>query len=42
MRIGIDAGGTFTDFVIQHDDGRLTIETHFDRSRAGAVGGTRG
>ncbi|MCA2965227.1 MAG: hydantoinase/oxoprolinase family protein [Acidobacteriaceae bacterium] len=23
MRIGIDAGGTFTDFVIQHDDGRL-------------------
>ncbi|MBI2680196.1 MAG: hydantoinase/oxoprolinase family protein [Candidatus Solibacter usitatus] len=23
MRIGIDAGGTFTDFVILHDDGRL-------------------
>lgn len=23
MRIGIDAGGTFTDFVVQHDDGRL-------------------
>ena len=23
MRIGIDAGGTFTDFIIQHDTGRL-------------------
>ncbi len=23
LRIGIDAGGTFTDFVILHDDGRL-------------------
>jgi len=23
MRIGIDAGGTFTDFVVHHDDGRL-------------------
>ena len=23
MRIGIDAGGTFTDFVVQHDSGRL-------------------
>src|SRR6478672_6612421 len=23
MRIGVDTGGTFTDFVIQHDDGRL-------------------
>ncbi|MGH9657573.1 MAG: hydantoinase/oxoprolinase family protein, partial [Bryobacteraceae bacterium] len=23
MRIGVDAGGTFTDFVIWHDDGRL-------------------
>lgn len=23
MRIGIDAGGTFTDFVLLHDDGRL-------------------
>src|SRR5215467_2798760 len=23
MRIGIDAGGTFTDFVVLHDDGRL-------------------
>src|SRR5215831_16744315 len=23
MRIGIDAGGTFTDFVILHDDGTL-------------------
>src|ERR1700680_5148260 len=24
MRIGVDAGGTFTDFVVLHDDGRLT------------------
>lgn len=23
MRIGIDAGGTFTDFVVQHDSGRM-------------------
>src|SRR3979490_1472676 len=23
MRIGVDAGGTFTDFVVQHDDGHL-------------------
>jgi N-methylhydantoinase A/oxoprolinase/acetone carboxylase beta subunit len=23
MRIGIDAGGTFTDFIVHHDDGRL-------------------
>jgi N-methylhydantoinase A len=23
MRIGIDAGGTFTDFIVLHDDGRL-------------------
>ena len=23
MRIGVDAGGTFTDFVVVHDDGRL-------------------
>ena len=23
MRIGVDAGGTFTDFVVLHDDGRL-------------------
>ena len=23
MRVGVDAGGTFTDFVILHDDGRL-------------------
>ena len=23
MRIGVDAGGTFTDFVVQHDDGTL-------------------
>ena len=23
MRIGVDSGGTFTDFVILHDDGRL-------------------
>jgi N-methylhydantoinase A len=25
VRIGIDAGGTFTDFVILHDDGRLEV-----------------
>lgn len=25
MRIGVDAGGTFTDFVILHDDGRLEV-----------------
>ena len=23
VRIGVDAGGTFTDFAILHDDGRL-------------------
>jgi N-methylhydantoinase A/oxoprolinase/acetone carboxylase beta subunit len=23
MRVGVDAGGTFTDFVVLHDDGRL-------------------
>lgn len=31
MRIGVDAGGTFTDFVVLHDDGRL--ETFKLRSR---------
>lgn len=25
MRIGIDAGGTFTDFVVLHDDGRIEV-----------------
>ena len=25
MRIGIDAGGTFTDFVVAHNDGRIEI-----------------
>lgn len=25
MRIGIDTGGTFTDFVVLHDDGRLEV-----------------
>ena len=25
MRIGVDAGGTFTDFVVLHDDGRLEL-----------------
>ncbi len=25
MRIGVDAGGTFTDFVVLHDDGRIQI-----------------
>src|SRR5579871_531810 len=23
MKIGIDAGGTFTDFIVQHDNGKL-------------------
>lgn len=32
MRIGIDTGGTFTDFVVAHDDGR--IETFKLRSNA--------
>ena len=31
MRIGVDAGGTFTDFVVLHDDGRL-LETFKLRS----------
>ncbi len=30
MRIGIDAGGTFTDFIVVHDDG--AIETFKLRS----------
>src|SRR4051794_3954046 len=34
MRIGIDAGGTFTDFVMAHDDGR--IETFKIRSNPAA------
>lgn len=34
MRIGIDAGGTFTDFVIAHDDGR--VETFKLRSNPAA------
>ncbi len=25
MRIGVDAGGTFTDFIVLHDDGRMEI-----------------
>ena len=25
MRIGIDAGGTFTDFVLLHEDGRVEV-----------------
>ncbi|MBI1789583.1 MAG: hydantoinase/oxoprolinase family protein, partial [Acidobacteria bacterium] len=33
MRIGIDTGGTFTDFVVLHDDGRL--ESFKLRSRPG-------
>src|SRR5687767_10849527 len=33
MRIGIDTGGTFTDFVIVHNDGRL--ETFKLRSKPG-------
>jgi N-methylhydantoinase A len=32
MRIGVDAGGTFTDFVVLHDDGRLeTFKLRSDR-----------
>src|SRR6266404_978628 len=31
MRIGVDAGGTFTDFVVLHDDGR-PLETFKLRS----------
>jgi N-methylhydantoinase A/oxoprolinase/acetone carboxylase beta subunit len=34
MRIGIDAGGTFTDFVVAHDDG--SIETFKIRSNPAA------
>lgn len=34
MRIGIDAGGTFTDFVVAHDDGR--VETFKIRSNPAA------
>jgi len=33
MRIGVDAGGTFTDFVVLHDDGRM--ETFKLRSSPG-------
>ena len=29
MRIGVDAGGTFTDFVVLHDDGRLEPDASF-------------
>jgi N-methylhydantoinase A/oxoprolinase/acetone carboxylase beta subunit len=25
MRVGIDAGGTFTDFIVLHDDGRMEV-----------------
>ncbi|MEO8098155.1 MAG: hydantoinase/oxoprolinase family protein [Acidobacteriota bacterium] len=34
MRIGVDAGGTFTDFVVLHDDGR--VETFKLRSNPSA------
>jgi N-methylhydantoinase A/oxoprolinase/acetone carboxylase beta subunit len=38
MRIGIDAGGTFTDFVILHDDGRVeTFKLRSDPKRPAAV-----
>src|SRR5258708_13266633 len=31
MRIGVDAGGTFTDFVVLHDDGHMeTFKLHSD------------
>ena len=38
MRIGIDAGGTFTDFVVLHNDGRLeAFKLRSDASRPAAV-----
>jgi N-methylhydantoinase A/oxoprolinase/acetone carboxylase beta subunit len=39
MRIGVDAGGTFTDFIVLHDDGRLeTFKIRSNpRSPAGVI-----
>ncbi len=38
MRIGVDAGGTFTDFVVLHDDGRLeSFKLRSDRRRPAKV-----
>jgi N-methylhydantoinase A len=38
MRIGIDAGGTFTDFVVLHDDGRIdTFKLRSNRHDPAAV-----
>src|SRR6185503_9891945 len=38
MRIGVDAGGTFTDFVVLHDDGQLeTFKLRSDPRRPARV-----
>ena len=38
MRIGVDAGGTFTDFVVLHDDGRVeTFKLRSDPADPAAV-----
>ncbi|MGH9592819.1 MAG: hydantoinase/oxoprolinase N-terminal domain-containing protein, partial [Bryobacteraceae bacterium] len=38
MRIGVDAGGTFTDFVVLYDDGRLeTFKLRSDRRSPASV-----
>lgn len=38
MRIGVDAGGTFTDFVVLHEDGRLeTFKLRSNRADPAAV-----
>src|SRR5512141_2106 len=38
MRIGVDAGGTFTDFVVLYDDGRLeTFKLRSSRSDPAGV-----
>src|ERR1700674_1513994 len=38
MRIGVDAGGTFTDFIVLHDDGRVqTFKLRSDRRATARV-----
>ena len=38
MRIGVDAGGTFTDFIVLHDDGRVeTFKLRSDPSSPASV-----
>lgn len=37
MRIGVDAGGTFTDFIVLHDDGRLETFKLLSSPRAPAA-----